>query len=216
MIDINFWLEGFTSALEANFGERVYFVGLQGSYRRGDATEKSDIDLVVILDELTAKDIEKYSDMLDTLPYRELVCGFISGKRELFLWEPSDLFQLYYDTMPIKGSLDELEPLIDAEAVNRAIKTGACSVYHTCVHNMIYEKWEGILSAAYKSAYYTVQAIGFKNSGKFANSADELTLLVSEEDREIVKTYMRIKNGGKVDFAETSEKLFKWAQKIIG
>lgn len=216
MIDINFWLEGFTSALEANFGERVYFVGLQGSYRRGEATEKSDIDVVVILDELTAEDIAKYSAMLDDLPHRELVCGFISGKRELLAWEPCDLFQLYYDTMPIKGSFDELEPLIDAEAVNRAIKTGACSVYHTCVHNMIYEKWEGILSAAYKSAYYTVQAIGFKNSGKFANSADELTLLVSEEDREIVKTYMRIKNGGKVDFADTSEKLFKWAQKIIG
>ena len=28
------------------FGERVFFLGLQGSYRRGEATEQSDIDVV--------------------------------------------------------------------------------------------------------------------------------------------------------------------------
>ncbi|MBR0327772.1 MAG: nucleotidyltransferase domain-containing protein [Clostridia bacterium] len=216
MIEINCWLEVFLDALDEIFGARVVFVGLQGSYRRGEATDKSDIDLVVILDELSFEDIEKYNAMLDTLPNRELICGFISGKRELLAWEPSDLFQLYYDTMPIKGSLDELKPLIDEAAVNRAIKNGACSIYHTCVHNMLYDKWDGILSAAYKSAYYTIQAIGFKNTGKFADSADSLISLVSEEDAEIVKTYMHLKKGGEVDFAEMSEKLFKWAQKTIG
>jgi hypothetical protein len=31
--------------------------------------------------------------MIDTLPNRELICGFLSGKDELINWEPSDLFQ---------------------------------------------------------------------------------------------------------------------------
>lgn len=44
---------------------------------RGEATEKSYIDVVVILDELSASDIRAYNDMLDTLDYSELVC-FVS------------------------------------------------------------------------------------------------------------------------------------------
>ena len=98
------------------FGDRVWFVGLQDSYGRGEATETSDIDVVVILDALSAKDIEAYNQMLNTLPHRDLLCGFLSGKSELLNWEPSDLFQLYHDTTPILGSMDALIPLLDAEA----------------------------------------------------------------------------------------------------
>ena len=130
MIEIHDWLNDFLKALNDTFAERVWFVGLQGSYGRGEATETSDIDLVVILDELGVADIQAYHAMLDTLPHRELICGFLSGKNELLHWEPSDLFQFYYDTKPIKGSLDALLPLLDSEAVNRAIKIGACNIFH--------------------------------------------------------------------------------------
>ena len=108
MTEINAWLDEFVNNLDAIFGSRVWFVGIQGSYARGEATSASDIDVVVILDKLTADDIKRYNDMLDTLPQRELVCGFLSGKEELLCWEPSDLFQFYHDTMPIRGSLEEL------------------------------------------------------------------------------------------------------------
>jgi len=70
MIDIKSWMERFTELLKETFGERIYFVGLQGSYGRGEATESSDIDVVVILDELTVDDIKSYGDMIDTLPHR--------------------------------------------------------------------------------------------------------------------------------------------------
>ncbi|MBR5858063.1 MAG: nucleotidyltransferase domain-containing protein, partial [Phascolarctobacterium sp.] len=105
MIEISSWMDKFVGALEASFGNRVWFVGLQGSYGRGEATETSDIDVVVILDEFTVQDVQTYNAMLDTLPNRELICGFVSGKQELLNWEPSDLFQFYHDTTPIKGSL---------------------------------------------------------------------------------------------------------------
>ena len=140
MINITTWLDGFLKALNENFGNRVWFVGLQGSYGRGEATETSDIDVVVILDELSASDIGEYNAMLDTLPHRELICGFVSGKNELLNWEPSDLFQFYYDTTPIKGSLDELLAVIDGAAIDSAIKIGACNVYHGCVHNMLHKR----------------------------------------------------------------------------
>ena len=69
MIDITTWMDGFLQALYKDFGDRVWFVGLQGSYGRGEAGETSDVDVVVILDELFALDVQKYNTMLDTLPH---------------------------------------------------------------------------------------------------------------------------------------------------
>ena len=72
MIDINIWMQDFLQVLNETFPNRVWFVGLQGSFARGEATETSDIDIVVILDELSAGDIQTYNAMLDTLSHRKL------------------------------------------------------------------------------------------------------------------------------------------------
>ncbi len=216
MIEITVWINLFSQKLEETFGERVWFVGLQGSYSRGEETEKSDIDMVVILDEVTVSDIQIYNAMLDSLPHRELICGFLSGKKELLNWEPSDLFQFYYDTKPIKGSLDELLMRIDGEAVDRAIKIGACNIYHGCVHNMLYEKNEEILKGLYKAASFVVQAIYFKQTGTYIRHQSELSNAVSPEEKVIVDIFLSLKNGGTVDFSKMSEVLFEWAKKWIG
>ena len=215
MIDITAWMEIFLQALNETFANRVWFVGLQGSYGRGEATETSDIDVVAILDELSAADIQSYHAMLDTLPHRELICGFLSGKEELMNWEPSDLFQFCHDTTPIKGSLDEVMAVIDESAVNRAIKIGACNVYHGCVHNMLHEKSEDILRGLYKSASFVVQAIAFKQTGNYISHQKELLQVVSSDERVIVETFLTLKNGGTVDFNLMSEALFAWAKKLI-
>ena len=215
MIDINDWINRFLKILNDTFGERVWFVGLQGSYSRGEARDTSDIDVVVILDQLSAADIQKYNAMLDTLPNRELICGFVSGKNELLRWEPSDLFQFYHDTTPIKGSLEEVGAVVDETAVNRAIKIGACNIYHGCVHNMLHEKSEDILKGLYKSASFVVQAIAFKQTGKYVKHQSELRDVVSTDERVIVDTFLNLKNGGIVDFNSMSEALFAWAKKWI-
>ncbi len=215
MIDIGKFIEEFDSLLKTQFGERVWFFGLQGSYGRGEATDSSDIDLVVILDELKPSDIEAYNNMLDALPYRELICGFLSGKKEIFNWEPSDLFQFYYDTKPIKGSLDELLPLLDGSTVDRAIKTGACNIYHGCVHNMLYEKSEEILKGLYKSASFVVQASVFRRTGAYLKNRAELLSVADVDERYIIETYSSVKKGGKIQFKEMSDFLFVWAGKLI-
>ena len=215
MIDINLWTEKFLGALDEAFPNRIYFVGLQGSYSRGEATDESDIDMVVILDELSAEDIAIYNKMLDTLPHRELICGFLSGKDEILNWEASDLFQLYYDTTPIRGSLDELHTLLDESAIDRAIKTGACNIYHGCVHNMLYEKSEDILRGLYKSASFTLQAIAFRDTGKYIRHQRDLLSVLSDEDKVICETFLKLKNGDKVEFDIMSEALFNWAKMHI-
>ena len=215
MIDMTAWMKNFLQMLNETFANRVWFVGLQGSYGRGEATETSDIDIVVILDKLSASDIQKHNAMLDTLPNRELICGFVSGKDELLNWEPSDLFQFYYDTTPIKGSLDELLSVIDESAVDRAIQIGICNIYHGCVHNMLHEKNKDILKGLYKSASFVVQAIAFKQTGKYIKHQSELRDVVSTDERFIVDTFLNIKNGGEVDFDLMSSILFDWTKKWI-
>ena len=215
MIEMTTWLDSFLKALNNNFENRVWFVGLQGSYGRGEATETSDIDIVVILDELSAMDIKNYNDMLDKLPNRDLICGFLSGKNEILNWETSDLFQFCNDTTPIKGNLDEVLGVIDESAVNRSIKIGACNIYHGCIHNMLHEKSEDILKGLYKSASFVVQAIAFRQIGKYIRLQKELLTVVSTDERIIIETFLNLKNGGAVDFNLMSETLFAWAKKWI-
>ena len=215
MIDITAWTKKFLQTLNETFANRVWFVGLQGSYGRDEATETSDIDIVVILDELSAMDIQTYHNMLDTMSHRELICGFLSGKKEIMNWDPSDLFQFCHDTTPIKGSLDEVMAVIDESAVDRAIKIGACNIYHGCVHNMLHDKSEDVLKGLYKSASFVVQAIAFKQTGKYIRLQKDLLQVVSSNEQVIVETFMNLKNGGTVDFNLMSETLFAWSKKWI-
>ena len=215
MIDIDNWMKQYLDALNQTFDNRIWFVGLQGSYGRGEATETSDIDLVVILDELTVADIHNYNKMLDTLPHRELICGFLSGKREIFHWEPSDLFQFCQDTTPIMGSLGEVLTQVDDGAISRAVKIGACNIYHGCVHNMLYEKSGEILKGLYKAASFVVQAICYQQTGRYIRCQKDLLLEAENDEKEIIETFLRLKNGGQVEFRKMSEYLFVWSGKWI-
>ena len=215
MIDISVWINNFIEALNKTFADRVWFVGLQGSYGRGEANDTSDIDVVVILDDLSATDITTYHNMLNTLPHRDLICGFLSGKDELVNWESSDLFQFCNDTTPIIGSLDEVLATVDESAVKRAIKIGACNIYHGCVHNMLHEKSEDILRGLYKSASFVVQAVVFSRTGKYIKHQKDLLWAASTDERVIIETFIGLKNGAEADFDSMSEILFNWVKKLI-
>jgi hypothetical protein len=113
------------------------------------------------------------------------------------------------------GSLDEVMAAVDESAVNRAIKIGACNIYHGCIHNMLYEKNEDILRGLYKSASFVIQAIAFKQTGNYISHQKELLQVVSSDEQVVVETFMNLKNGGTVDFNLMSEILFDWSKKWI-
>ena len=108
-----------------------------------------------------------------------------------------------------------LSAVVDETDVNRAIKIGACNIFHGCVHNMLYEKSEEILRGLYKSASFVVQAIAFKQTGNYISHQKELLQVVSSDERSIVETFLNLKNGEAADFNLTSETLFAWSKKWI-
>ena len=50
MFDLDNYLKELISNCRTTFGDRLLYVGLQGSWLRGEAHEGSDIDVMVILD----------------------------------------------------------------------------------------------------------------------------------------------------------------------
>lgn len=216
--DINSWMKRYLDEVKSLFGSHLMFVGLQGSYGRGEAKDSSDIDAVVILEQVTPKELKAYSVMLDTLPNREKVCGFISGRQELINWERSDVFQFYHDTTPVFGSIDFLLPLIGKEDIQRAIRIGACNIYHMCGHNMVHEKDAEILKALYKSAAFTVQAICYYQTGTYIKQRAELITVLQPKEQEILQAGITLKkqpNIGQTEFEQLSELLFNWAAGLI-
>lgn len=216
--DINTWMKKYLYELKSLFGSELLFVGLQGSYGRGEATESSDIDAVVILNHVTSEDLKAYSSMLNTLPNREKLCGFISGQQELINWEHSDLFQFYHDTTPFFGSIDFLLPLISKEDIHRAIRIGACNMYHICGHNMVHEKDSEILKSLYKSAAFTVQAVYYAQTGSYIKQKVDLIPVLQLPEQEILKTCITLKQQPDLvqnKFEQLSDLLFQWTAELI-
>ncbi len=212
------WLEEYADEVVKTFGYRIWFIGLQGSYARGEATEASDIDIVLILDELRASDLRIYRRMLDTLSERERICGFVSGRAELENWDKSDLFQFCKDTVPIKGSLDAIFETIGTGDIERGIRTGACNIYHMACHNMIHEQQIGILADLYKAAVFVIQAQYYLKTGKYIGRATELFPKLSGQSREILYIAIAMKKAGerrKLTLDELSEKLIQWTSLVI-
>ena len=106
--DVDIWLDTTIEKLQEKFSQNLLFVGLQGSYNRGEATDSSDIDLIVILENLTFEDLKRYRLIIDSLPHKEKACGFISGKNELQKWSKADMFQFYYDTKSLYVKLEDI------------------------------------------------------------------------------------------------------------
>ena len=216
MVDIQIWTEGFLNKIKAFYGERLCFVGLQGSYARGEATENSDIDIVVVLDQLSYMDLFAYREFLDTLPEREKICGFIGGKEDLLHWDTADLFQFYHDSQPLLGDLDAFLPMISEEAVQRAIHAGACNIYHGCVHNLLHRQSIDTLKGLYKSACFVIQALYFQQTGDYVGKLKDLARLVGEKEACILEIYQALKEGAEIEPDGMSFPLFYWSKDLIG
>ena len=215
MVEIKTYLSIFEKQLQELFQEKLFFFGIQGSYARGEATENSDIDVVVILENLTPSLLLEYKKMVDSLPFRDKLCGFVSGKEELFHWNTSELFQFYYDTVPIFGTLDDLLPLITKDVIKQAVHAGACSIYHSCCHNILHETNAEILKSHYKSSVFLLQAKSFLETGCYSKTKKELYQRISKEESFIIDISQKPYEITKQRLEEFSFLLLQWTSRII-
>ena len=88
MFRIDEYIDELIDTLNNAFGERLVYVGLQGSYLRNEETKDSDIDIMAVIDNLSVEDLKTYQKALISVGNFEKSCGFIFGKSDLEHWNP--------------------------------------------------------------------------------------------------------------------------------
>ncbi|MEH6943675.1 nucleotidyltransferase domain-containing protein [Bacillus sp. JJ722] len=217
--DIVKWTNSLKKELLIVFSNRIQFIGLQGSYQRGEATTESDIDIVVVLDHLHVDDLKLYKKLISDMPYHHKACGFICGKNELMDWPRYDLFQLYHDTKPLHGSMVDLIPEIKDHDILESVLIGAANLYHASTHSYIYGKNNvKSLKKLLKNAFFILQAKFRLETGKYVNSKHKLLDKLSGLDKEILKLLINIKtitNLSDTEIDQSYENLMNWCQNIL-
>ena len=201
------WKQQYCAAVQAAFGPRVVFIGLQGSYGRGEAGEHSDIDVVLLLDEVTMDDLKQYRALLAELPHRELICGFVAGYRQLAGWEKGDLLTFLLDTVPWQGSLKELQRQVGPADAQQSVIMGAGNIYHACVHNYLYERSEEVLVALQKSVFFVLRAVCYARTGQFIKRKDELQKHLTPDENALFTMPPKLE--------ELTPALLQWAGNLL-
>lgn len=189
MIDAQTWVKEVLVRLQEAFGPRLVYLGLQGSYRRGEATANSDIDLVVLLDRVELEDLDTYRALVHAMPEGEKACGFISGIDEFTHWPRHELFPFKMDTVDCYGILDDVLPPLTDEHIREGARIGASVLYHLLTHSYLYADAAtrpSLLKDAYKSAYFVMQLTHYLTTGRYCSSKGELLAQVEGPEKDIL------------------------------
>ncbi|MDE5747026.1 MAG: nucleotidyltransferase domain-containing protein, partial [Acetatifactor sp.] len=204
MFRIETYIESLTTELKSFFGDRLLYLGLQGSYLRGEATENSDIDIMVILEDMTAADLESYREILVKVGDYDRSCGFICGREEMRHWNPLEICQLLHTTKDYYGKLADYMPPYTAEDERNYVKLSLGNLFHELCHRYIHADRERNISAfpyTCKSAFFILQNMHYLSSGDFLLTKQEmLDALTDEEDKQVLMLGMALKDGGDFDF----------------
>ena len=204
--------------LKAAYKERLLYVGLQGSYLRDEATEHSDIDIMVVISDMSVADLAKYREAISSLEDYDKSCGFICGIEELKNWNPLEICHLLHTTKDYYGTLAKLLPEYTKNDVRNFVKMSLGNLYHEICHRYIHapkEKNIDKLPHTYRSVFFILQNLYYLDSGKFVGTKKELREVLSGKDRLVLETAISLSNGTEFDFDEAFALLFTWCKETI-
>lgn len=209
-MDIDVWMNDLIDQLKTEFKERLVLVGLQGSRARDEQREDSDIDIVVVIEDLNADDLVSYRSIVQRMPHAELTCGFIGSPDALAAWPRHDVFNLVNDTNVRYGSFDFMNTKFTVEEARLAAETCASEIYHALCHTVVFELnlLPDILQGCLKSIFFGIRAKHFAQTGKFVNSRVQLLNLVNDSERWLLQAYDK---DVQMDNKELASKLLRWS-----
>lgn len=218
MVDIKRYLEQLIQQLRREFDTRLLYVGLQGSYLRGEATEHSDIDVMVVLDELRICDLNAYRAIIKSMEGADKSCGFLCGRDDLANWNPLEIHHLLHSTRDVYGALQPLVPTYSREDVRNFIKLSVGNLYHELCHRYVHAPRESAVSAlpgTYKGVFFILQDLYDLRHGMFVPTRAELLSRLEGDDRAVLKRAMRLNAGEAFDFDDSFALLFRWCQQTL-
>lgn len=212
MLDVNSYLDDLIRNCQAAFGNRLLYVGIQGSYQRGEARKDSDIDVMIILDRFSVQDMDIYRAILQRIGSYERSCGFICGREEMLRWNPLEVCQLLHTTRDLVGTLtDYLPPAAREDEINY-VKLSLGNLYHELCHRYVHRDRDRNITAfrgTCKGLFFLLQNLHYLESGRFVLTRKELKEAVAEEDRRMLEL-VELPDG--FDFDQAFGLLFTWCQ----
>ena len=197
MIDLKTWKPAAMAALKAAFGERLLCLGLQGSYLRGEATSDSDIDLLVVLDQVTIDDLDAFHAAMRSLPDGERAVGFTCGRAELAAWPAYELYQFEHGTEVWLGDLHPLLPEYDEDDIRMGTRVSVANLYHMVNHTYLTTRdldetaRTDALKALLKAFFFSLQIVHAVRTGVFAPTKRQLlTELTDADERTLLRHAM--------------------------
>ncbi len=218
MLRIDEYINNLIVLLKDAFGERLIYIGLQGSYLRGEETESSDIDIMAVIDSISVEDLKTYQKALVTVGNFEKSCGFICGKSDLEHWNPLEICHLLNTTKDYYGELKKLVPKYTDEDERNYIKLILNNLYHEICHRYIHADREYNISRlpiTCKSVFFIMQHLYYLRSGNFIQTKRELLECVQGEDKTVLELSMSLQNHGDYDFDKAFDLLFNWCQNAL-
>ena len=204
--------------LQNRFENRLRYLGLQGSYLRGEATEQSDIDIMVVIDGFTIQDMDIYREIINRLDSPERSCGFICGKEELDSWNPMEICHLLHCTKDYYGDLTKLVPSYTEEDVRNYVKLSLNNLYHELCHRYIHSSREQNivqLPDTYRSVFFVPQNLHYLRTCVFPRTKAEMLPLLSGQDKQILERHFNLCAEGAYDFDEAFALIFSWCKDTL-
>ena len=218
MFRVEEYIKALTDLLKDAFSERLLYIGLQGSYLRGEETENSDIDIMAVIDGFSVEDMKVYQKALISVGNYDKSCGFICGKDDLEHWNPLEICHLMNTTKDYYGELKKLVPPYTLEDEKNYVKFSLNNLYHEICHRYIHADREyniSRLAMTCKSVFFIMQHLHYLKSGEFVQTKRELLECVSGEDREILEMSLSLKDRKDYDFDRAFSLLFSWCQNAL-
>ena len=218
MIDVEIYMQRLILLLQNHFGERLVYVGLQGSYLRGEATPNSDLDVLVVLDGLSVLDLDNYRLIIESLECFDRSCGFVCSREDLLHWNRLEICNLLYSTKDYYGILKDLVPEYSQDDIRSFVKVSINNLYHEICHRYVHGERHNSMAALpgiYKSVFFILQNLYYLTSGTFITSKRELLECLTGKNRDVLERSIEYGNGNTYDFAESFMLLFTWCQETL-
>lgn len=218
MVNIEQYISQLTRRLQQSFGSGLLYVGLQGSYLRGEATENSDIDIMVVLETLTAARMDQYREVLQSLGHFDKACGFLCSREDLAHWNPLEICHLLHTTKDWFGDLRSLTPDYADEDVRSFIKLSIGNLYHELCHRYIYrgpEKSAASLPGIFKGVFFILQNLHYLRTGSFVQTKKELLPLLKGKDKTVLQRSLELSRVETFAFSESFDLLLTWCQETL-
>ena len=218
MFNVDAYMGDMIAALHENFEGRLLYVGLQGSYLRGEATQNSDIDVVVIIEGLSPEDLSVYKGIITALDMPEKSCGFICGREEMGKWNALEICNFLHGTKDYYGKIADFLPGFTREDVENFVRLSVGNLYHEICHRYVHadmQKNKTKLPYAYKNVFFILQSVYYLRTGTFYPTKKELMSSLSGNDAEVMKRATCLLDQEDYNFEEEFSFLLAWCQETL-